>query len=210
MKKHNGLFAILAVLLFVITVPSQKHQSNQPVVKPAPRTNRMEICEGKKVPDGWVVIGSKAATRCDGNLLVLKKPSAREVVCATSPVPDGYYVVRLESSPACLAASTNPLTNAMLILNSDAPADSPQAVESQAYVEAPRTAKRSATKTEVKPGMTKGDVLKLWGAPDSKQSIFTNYDGDSEFWRYFHDGTNIHVWFKEDKVTKVEVGAVEN
>ena len=63
------------------------------------------ICAGRRVPDGWVVIGRYANPACDGegsNALIIKRPGRREVVCADSPVPDGYTrkrSVHLECCP---------------------------------------------------------------------------------------------------------------
>ena len=59
---------------------------------PKARKNRL-ICKSSVVPEGWVIIGEHHSPACDGeggNAWVVKRPGRREVVLASSPVPDGY------------------------------------------------------------------------------------------------------------------------
>jgi len=63
---------------------------------PKARKNRV-ICRSRSIPEGWVVIGEHHSPACDGeghNAWVIKRPGRREVVCADSPVPEGYNKVK--------------------------------------------------------------------------------------------------------------------
>jgi len=66
------------------------------VTDPKARRNRV-ICDGARVPTGWVVIGSCHSAACPGdglNALVVKRPGRLEVVADASPVPEGWRRTR--------------------------------------------------------------------------------------------------------------------
>jgi hypothetical protein len=105
---------LVSTLLCLASVTSAQKRATR---KPQPSSGSVHpICQGEAVPRGLVVVGLKPSTRCGSSPeLVTKKPSDSEVVCESSPVPPGYSVTSVTSSPACASASSNPLTNAVVI-----------------------------------------------------------------------------------------------
>ena len=68
------------------------------------------ICAGRRVPDGWVIIGRYHNPACDGegrNALIIKRPGRREVVCGDSPIPEGYVRSRSVRSEGCAGEHDN-------------------------------------------------------------------------------------------------------
>jgi hypothetical protein len=93
-------------------VTAQRHSKGT-----APAANKSRtFCQGDAIPKGYVIAGLRASEACGAKLeLEIKKPADRETVCDGSPVPSDYSVVEISSHPVCSGASSNPLTNAMVI-----------------------------------------------------------------------------------------------
>ncbi|HKG58556.1 MAG TPA: hypothetical protein VKB05_02165 [Pyrinomonadaceae bacterium] len=74
------------------------------------------VCSVAAVPKGMVIVAYKDNADCtSGRELLVKRPNASETVCANSPMPDGYTVQSISGSIECREASSNPLTNALVI-----------------------------------------------------------------------------------------------
>ena len=74
------------------------------------------VCSVGAVPKGMVIVGYKDNADCtSGKELLVKRPDATETVCANSPMPDGYTVQSISGSIECSEASSNLLTNALVI-----------------------------------------------------------------------------------------------
>lgn len=113
MKFFASLTLALTFACLASETPAQKRAARKP---PSSAGSARPLCQGDAVPKGQVVVGLKPSTRCGSSLeLVTKKPSDSEVVCESSPVPPGYSVTSVTASPACASASSNPLTNAVVI-----------------------------------------------------------------------------------------------
>lgn len=210
MQIRKFIISLFIVSLSAITVDGQRHQPHAGSTARTPqRSERIEVCSGKKLPAGFVVIALQHAARCESELLVLKKPAKRESVCDISPVPEGYSIVGRGSLSQCVGAESNPLTNAMTILRDDASADAKKATASQQPDQQDTPAKSPEWLDQIQVGMTKAQVTKLWGKPEDTQKVFTNFDGDLEKWRYFRKGTSVYVTFKEGVVSIVEIAAAE-
>lgn len=68
-----------------------------------------------------MIVGYKSSAKCGENSeLIVKKPADAEIVCDSSPVPEGYHVIGQQGSAACVTADSNPLTNALTILRNGA------------------------------------------------------------------------------------------
>jgi hypothetical protein len=104
-------------------------------------------CKGQLIPKGFVIVGYKSSAKCGENSeLIVKKPDDIEIVCDTSPVPDGYHVLTQQGSAACATKDSNPLTNALSIISDGAPVsiESPtQNMESTPTVYRPQPSRRA-------------------------------------------------------------------
>ena len=104
---------LLLLAMFTIALP-QNHTKNSR--RKSPISTPRVICQGEKVPAGFVVVGYNVSAKCGSNSeLVLKQPADTEIVCADSPIPDGFHAVGLQASMACNTPDSNPLTNSTLI-----------------------------------------------------------------------------------------------
>jgi hypothetical protein len=65
-----------------------------------------------------VIVGYKTNPACGQEMeIVVKRPGASEIVCADSPIPDGFMVDGIRGSLTC--SGGNLLSNALSITNAD-------------------------------------------------------------------------------------------
>lgn len=104
---------ILLLITGMAVAQNPTSKSSRPKLSaPTPRV----ICQGETVPKTLVVVGYKVSAKCGSSAeLVLKRPSDTEIICADSPIPEGFHVVDIQGSHACTTADSNPLTNAILV-----------------------------------------------------------------------------------------------
>ncbi|HYX41454.1 MAG TPA: hypothetical protein VE821_07145 [Pyrinomonadaceae bacterium] len=219
----------MIALLVVMSAAGQQRRARASVRKVAPpAVSQMELCEGAKMPAGWVVVGVQHSAKCGGRLLMVKKPAARELVCGTSPVPEGYRVISQDATQACLGTDDNPLANAMTIVRDDAPdaetaarapGAAPQGATAQARSEAVEpnatqwphngsgltTTKLGAKLDDVRLNMTKEEVVSVWGRCDNIEPWFTNHDGNFELWHYRFKGMPVTLLIRDGKVTNIRM-----
>ena len=120
--KVTLFFALICCIC--ITAIGQKRSK-----RATPAASQRVVCKATSVPQGFVVVGYKPVTTCGGSPeLVTKRPEAADIVCADSPVPDGYSVISRAASAACVSGDTNPLSNALFIARNDAAAPSTKKV----------------------------------------------------------------------------------
>jgi hypothetical protein len=188
------------------------------------------LCDGQTVLAGLVVVGYKSSATCGENsALIVKKPAPTEVVCASSPIPSGYYVIDQESAAACSLAGTNPLTNAIRISRDSQL--SPQPISAQIAPAAPAyrrqtsrksdsSADESSTSDNQRPspsvsrqeieiavrratvlvGMETQDVERAWGSPRTVDKLVEE-DGLIHIWGYAMG----RVYFRNGVVYKIEL-----
>lgn len=127
---------LLLLAMFTIALP-QNHTKNSQ--RKSPVSMPRVICQGEKVPAGFVVVGYNVSAKCGSNSeLVVKRPADTEIVCADSPIPDGFHAIGLKASLACTSADSNPLTNATLI-ERDGLVSTPQPLPSRKTITSTRT-----------------------------------------------------------------------
>src|SRR5213075_2820180 len=106
----------LLIVLFLVCLTSSaaSAQSSGQSKTHKKRSASSVICGVESVPVGMVIVGFKPNPTCaQGTEMVVKRPAATEIVCANSPVPDGYTVDEVQGSLAC--GTANPLSNALSI-----------------------------------------------------------------------------------------------
>jgi hypothetical protein len=225
--KYLSALSMIALLAVVSAAGQQRHTRAGVRKAVLPAVSQMELCENAKIPAGWVVVGVQHEAKCGGRSLLVKKPAARELVCGTSPVPEGYRVISQDAAQACLGTDDNPLANAMTIVRDDTPeADAartlsaaPQVTATQARSEAidpnstpwPHngsgltTTKLGAKLDDVRLNMTKEEVIQAWGRCDNIEPWFTNYDGNFELWHYKFKGMPVTLLIRDGKVTNIRM-----
>lgn len=116
-KAMNGITLCAFVLLLSNVALGQKRISKTATTKQA----NSPACKGQSIPKGFVIVGYKSSAKCGENSeLIIKKPDDIEIVCDTSPVPEGYHVLTQQGSAACETKDSNSLTNALSILREGA------------------------------------------------------------------------------------------
>lgn len=181
------------------------------------------ICKVASVPKGMVIVGYKPNASCAGGMeLTVKRPAESEIVCADSPVPEGYSVRGIEGTLACQLGDSNQVTNAMGIARGDA---APAALVSSNYSAPARQVNRSRSyqpergeaeehsenagpsrdeidlairRQTVLLGMQMQDVSRAWGAAHTSDSQ-TDKDGISYIWDYKRG----RVCFRNGKAYKI-------
>jgi hypothetical protein len=118
MKKAIHVITLCAFGLLLTKVAlGQKRSAKAAATKQA----NTAACKGQLIPKGLVIVGYKSSAKCGENSeIIVKKPADAEIVCDTSPVPDGYHVISQQGSAACMTADSNPLTNALSIVRDGA------------------------------------------------------------------------------------------
>lgn len=121
--KHftKTLFLFLLILSCCCMAPGQKRSKRTAITQRA-------ICKVTSVPKGFVVVGYKiGSAACSGRELVVIRAADADIVCADSPIPDGYSVIGQAASNTCVdPLHANPLTNALAIVHGDAPTPTPR------------------------------------------------------------------------------------
>lgn len=130
MKTSMKLLMLVSVVCLVSSAAiAQKKTARK--ARNAPST----ICKVASVPKGMVIVGYKKNQACGEAMeLLVKRPDVIEIICADSPVPNGYSVGGVQGSAACNTGNSNPLTNALAIWSGDAaPASAPRESVSRGY-----------------------------------------------------------------------------
>jgi hypothetical protein len=123
MKKVINVIIMCALVFLLRNVALGQKRS----AKGATKQTISSACKGQAIPKGLVIVGYKSSAKCgDNSGLILKKPADAEIICDTSPVPQGYHVISQQGSAACVTADSNPLTNALSIARDGADASSGQ------------------------------------------------------------------------------------
>lgn len=111
--KCLSICILLSIATCVALAQNLDNKSTRP--KSSVSTPRV-ICQGETIPKTLVVVGYKVSAKCGNRSeLVLKRPGNNGVVCADSPIPDGFRALGLQGSVPCTTTDSNPLTNAILI-----------------------------------------------------------------------------------------------
>lgn len=96
---------------------AQKRGANNARRK-APAVVPQILCQGDSIPKGYVVVGYKSSPRCGEHAqLVIRKPDEADIVCAGSPIPDGFRVANQLFSTDCAGRGTSPSSNALSIVS---------------------------------------------------------------------------------------------
>jgi len=161
---------LLGLCLVCLASSAVFAQSKTRKKRPASST----ICGVASVPNGMVIVGHKPNPSCaQGIEMVVKRPAAKEIVCANSPVPDGYTVDEVQGSLACGPA--NALSNALSIT-------------------------RGSDFYGIRIGMTKFQVLDQFGSPaDDTRGTKTN-PGKGRTWTYRTNAKTTYVYFDDDYI----------
>jgi len=162
----------LLVGLFLVCLASSAVSAQSKTRKK--RSTSSAICGAASVPKGMVIVGYKPNSTCErGMEMVVKRPAAKEIVCANSPVPDGYIVEEVQGSLACGAA--NALSNALSIT-------------------------RGLEFYGIRIGMTRDQVIDQFGSPaDDNRGTKTN-PGKGRTWTYRTNAKTTYVYFDDDYI----------
>ena len=113
MKKVINVIIMCAFVLLLSNVALGQKRS----AKGATKQTISPPCKGQPITRGFVIVGYRSSAKCGENSeLIVKKPADAEIICDTSPVPEGYHVISQQGSAACMTADSNPLTNALSIV----------------------------------------------------------------------------------------------
>jgi len=217
MKTLVKLSVLLILVCLSISAASAQQKSARKS-RPASTT----ICKVGSVPKGMVIVGYKTNAACaEGMELVVKRPAEFETVCTDSPIPDGYAVGGMQASPACQNGNSNPLTNALAIVNADAApvpvsrvnvsrsnnaplargSDSPQSqlVEERAkQVNAESRRVYLSMHGSITVGMTMAQVTKALGRNHSSRRTTRSETGTETLWIYSGRDDDLYVRFNDD------------
>ncbi len=139
MKKVMNIIALCALVFLVTSLaPGQKRSTKGAASKQGTAVPRI-VCQGQSVPKGFVIAGYRSSAQCGENSeLVIKKPTEVEVVCNSSPIPDGYQLISQQFSPTCNTRDSNILNNALKIAQDGSGASSQTTVNRVNRVESVR------------------------------------------------------------------------
>jgi hypothetical protein len=229
MKKSINVIHICALVLLLSSFASGQNRSTKGAASKQAIAAPGITCKGQPVAKGLVIVGYKSSAKCGQNSeLIIKKPTDTEIVCDTSPVPEGYHVISQQGSAGCVTTDSNPLTNALSIARdgydvSSQSGPSSLAHKDDAIVVNPRI-EREKTKTIIQQradqenadarryvavneairehriivGMTKNEVLKSWGPPNDDIAEASNGSNTKADWYYRRGKQLVKVRFEDD------------
>jgi hypothetical protein len=123
------LICLLIGFSYATATAQKRHTRNSESKKTSPRV----ICKTASIPKGFVIVGYKPNSSCSDSLeLVVRRPADTEIVCAESPVPDGYQLLSQQASDACALKNSNPLTNAVMIVRDGTAVPQPTRIQESA------------------------------------------------------------------------------
>jgi hypothetical protein len=112
MKTSLKLLALSCLVCLVSSALSAQQKARKK------RSASSTICRVESVPRDMVIVGYKTNPACGEEMeIVVKRPGASEIVCADSPIPDGFTVDGIRGSLTC--GGGNLLSNALSITNAD-------------------------------------------------------------------------------------------
>ena len=110
---RTALLCTLALSISGTALLAQKRSANK-ATSSAPKI----LCDGDSIPKGFVIVGFQSSVKCgDKSQVIIRKPDAADIVCSSSPIPDGYRVANQLSSPDCLRRGTSSSSNAVSIVS---------------------------------------------------------------------------------------------
>ncbi|MDQ3253177.1 MAG: hypothetical protein M3R15_04610 [Acidobacteriota bacterium] len=177
----NISISLLALLYLTATeAPAQRRTPRPRTPAAAIRT----ICQDAKVPAGFVVVAKAESSACTAGAWTIKRPVEREVVCDSSPVPDGYVVEKMTGSIECRG---NPMNNALAIARAGG-----------------TTQAGSSACDDAKIGMSADELRACLGEPQDIRSTLSA-DGKVEVWTYTVYGKVVlaRFTFQNDRLTTI-------
>lgn len=116
MKIAIRIVSFCTLLFLVTNIALGQTRSTKRITSKSTSSAPTSLCKSDSIPKGFVVVGYKSSAKCGENSeLIIKKPSDAEVVCAGSPIPEGYSVTGIAGTMDCSSEGSNPLTNALNI-----------------------------------------------------------------------------------------------
>ena len=107
---------VLLILLSVLLISPglSEAQSNEGIVL---------VCSVSSVPYGYVIVGKTSTEQCRANVelperdntLMIKRPGAKETICANSPYPNEYAVIARGRLSTCPGTGNETDNNAWII-----------------------------------------------------------------------------------------------
>jgi hypothetical protein len=166
MKTSMKVLIILSLVCLVSSAAAAQQKTRKKRSAPS------AICTVEAVPKGMVIVAYKTNPACGQKMeIIVKRPATTEIVCADSPIPDGYVVDGLRGSLVC--GDGNPLTSALSITG-------------------------EPTFYGIRVGMTRDQVEEEFGSPGDvhRGTIFN--PGKGTTWTYDHGKLKTtYVYFDE-------------